>query len=80
MACLAGILAVALHGTAQHAIPFACTPLTGNEDLSAKMVTGINAFLIQETERRTSHGHYTGTGTLVLPPRSTGLYLHKELS
>jgi dienelactone hydrolase len=54
MACLVSIFAVAFHGMAQQAIPFACSPLTGNEDLSAKMVTGINDFLIQETGRRTS--------------------------
>lgn len=52
MTLLVSILTV-LHGVAQQAIPFACTPLTGNEDLSAKMVTGINDFLIQETERKT---------------------------
>lgn len=53
MACFAGTLAVLLHGTAQQAIPFAGTTLTGNEDLSVKMVNGINDFLMQETKRRT---------------------------
>ncbi|HTN06814.1 hypothetical protein [Agriterribacter sp.] len=53
IACLVSTLAVLLHGVAQQAIPFASTPLNGNEDLSAKMVNGINDFLIQETGRRT---------------------------
>jgi dienelactone hydrolase len=53
IACLVSTLAVLLHGMAQQAIPFASTPLTGNEDLSVKMVNGINDFLIQETKRRT---------------------------
>ena len=51
--CLVSTLAVLLHGMAQQVIPFASTPLTGNEDLSVKMVNGINDFLIQETKRRT---------------------------
>jgi dienelactone hydrolase len=54
MACLVSAFAVTFQGMAQQTIPFACTSLTGNEDLSAKMVTGINDFLIQETARRAS--------------------------
>lgn len=53
MACFAGTLAVLVHGAAQQTIPFAGTALTGNEDLSVKMVNGINSFLMQETKRRT---------------------------
>lgn len=53
IACLVSTFAVLLHGMAQQAIPFASTPLTGNEDLSVKMVNGINDFLIRETKRRT---------------------------
>ncbi|HRP54552.1 hypothetical protein [Agriterribacter sp.] len=54
LACFTATLAVAFHGVAQQALPFAGTLLTGSEDLSAKMVNGINDFLIRETERRTS--------------------------
>lgn len=53
MTCFVSTLAVLLHGMAQQAMPFASMPLTGNEDLSVKMVNGINDFLIQETGRRT---------------------------
>ena len=50
--CLVSTLAALMHGVAQQAIPFTSTPLTGDEDLSAKMVNGINDFLIQETKAR----------------------------
>ena len=43
------LLVIFSEASGQSAIPFACAPLTEQGDLSAKMVEGINSFLLKET-------------------------------
>ncbi|MBX3257089.1 MAG: hypothetical protein KF862_23335 [Chitinophagaceae bacterium] len=52
LVCIAIAFVTLLPAMAQPVIPFTSSPLTGNDDLSAKMVEGIHRFLQQETEKK----------------------------
>ncbi|MBX2925447.1 MAG: hypothetical protein KF746_24835 [Chitinophagaceae bacterium] len=54
LVCIAVAFVTLAHAMAQQVIPFTSSPLTGNDDLSAKMVEGIHRFLQQETQKKTT--------------------------